>query len=106
MKPRGGARKRHQLPRRDALRGAQAAAPPEHVHRPNRHWKVKIVGLVTRRQGNGQVAVPHGEYMMRETELGSYFLSREIGPKFALSEPEVGAAVDEGRLKIVEGSWP
>jgi hypothetical protein len=71
-----------------------------------RQWKVKVVGSVSRRQGNNRVAVPHGEYLMRETELGTYFLSRETGPKFALTQLEVSAHVNESNLKIVEGRWP
>jgi hypothetical protein len=84
--------------------GAKPAKPA--APKPLRQWRVKIVGLVTRVQGGTRVAAPHGEYVMRETDLGGFLLAREGGPKFALTAAEAAAHIEGKAIKIVEGTWP
>jgi hypothetical protein len=88
---------------------ARVRSPPPPktlLAKKERTWKVKVIGAVSRPQGGTRVAVPHGDYLMAETSLATYLLSRPAGPKFALTAAEVNTYLDERRLKIVEGLWP
>jgi len=69
-------------------------------------WKVRVVGSVTRMEGKARVAVPRGDYTMRELELERYELTRDGGPTFPLTIIEVATYSKTKDLKIVEPTWP
>jgi hypothetical protein len=71
-------------------------------------WGVRIKGLVSRLDSNSKshVAVPHGDYRMRELSTEEYELSREGGPTFRLSLREVAQYLGSEALEITKGTFP
>jgi hypothetical protein len=69
-------------------------------------WLVEIFDLVSRKEGNTRLSVPHGEYTMREIAPGSYSLSGDLLPvPFELTDEEVCQYI-QGKMRVVAGKWP
>jgi hypothetical protein len=69
-------------------------------------WGVRIKGLVSRLDGKRRVAVPHGDYRMRELSTEEFELSCKGGPTFRLSLGEVATYHSTEALEITEGTFP
>jgi hypothetical protein len=70
-------------------------------------WPVQIAGLVSQSDGNRRVAVPNGEYVLKETDPMSeeYEISSGSYPTFFLTLNEVAQYAQDGHIKI-DGDWP
>lgn len=71
-----------------------------------RTWKVRVIGVVSKVDGKRRIAVPVGEYSMKEVGIADYELTRDDGPTFKLTAIEAGIYVDTKQMKILDGTWP
>jgi hypothetical protein len=70
-------------------------------------WRMRVTGLVSRELDTGErVAVPTGDYTMREIDTEHYELTRDGGPTFTLSLKEVSRYLNTKDLKAEGGAWP
>ena len=71
-----------------------------------KNWPIRIsgTGTVSYKSGNRYLAVPHGDYTMRETEDG-YEISGPAGT-FVLATTDVDQYVENKTLKVLYGDWP
>ena len=69
-------------------------------------WMVQVTGFVSRLEGAARVAVPGGDYLMREADApGEYVLGRPGGPMFSLSDLELSTYLSQRELQITP-RWP
>jgi hypothetical protein len=69
-------------------------------------WGVRVSGTVTRMDGARRVAVPHGNYTMRESSPETFTLTGDGLPTFELTLTELETYRQARELKILEGQWP